>query len=144
METIVKVADWFPFAEGTFIRVLGSFKTPHALPWFVTDKLLLQEVCYQITSNFLKVLTKGKKKPWPTLSLTIGAYIVKDFREVEAEAEQIRGFFLEPLDYWTYDPERIVPTHCKQAKFKWSYQHTEWPVEYGVRNWYKKDRELTP
>ena len=44
-----------------------------------------------MTFGFSKVLTKGKKKPWPTLPLTIGAYIVKDFREVEAEAEQIKG-----------------------------------------------------
>ena len=87
-----------------------------------------------MTSGFSKVLTKGKKKPLPTLLLNIGAYTVKDFREVEAEAEQIRGFFLAPLDYWTYDPKRIVPAHCKHAKFKWSYQHTERPTEDGVRN----------
>ena len=111
METLVKVAHWFPFAECTFIRVFGSFKTPHALPRFVTDKMLLQEVCYQMTFGFSKVLTKGKKKPWPTLPLTIGAYLIKDFREVEAEAEKIKGFFLSPLDYQTYDPERIVPAH---------------------------------
>ena len=63
---------------------------------------------------------------------------------MEAEAKKIKGFFLVPLDHWTYDPERIVPAHCKWAKFKWSYQHTECPAEDGVRNWYNKDRELTP
>ena len=82
MEMLVKVAHWFPFSEYTFIRVFSSFKAPHALPEFVTDKMLLQEVCYQMNSSFSKVLTKGKKNPWLTLPLTIGAYIVKDFREV--------------------------------------------------------------
>ena len=113
MDTLVKVAHWFPFSKYTFIRVLGSFKAPHALPQLVTDKMLLQEVCYQMTFGFSKVVTKCKKKSWPTLSLTIGAYTVKDFREVEAEVEQIKGFYLGPLDHQIYDLERIVPDHCK-------------------------------
>ena len=144
METLGKVANWFPLTEYTFIRVFGSFKTPHAMPQFVTDKMLLQEFFYQMTSSFSKVLTKGKKKPWPKLPLTIDAYTVKDFREVEAEAEEMRGFHLGPLDHRTYDQERIVPDHCKRAKFKWSYQHTECPYEDEKRNRYNADRELAP
>ena len=110
------------------------------MPRFVTDKMLLQEVCYQMTSGFSKVLTKGKKNLWPTLPLTIGAYTVKDFREVQVEVEEMRGFYLGPLDHRTYDPERIVPDHCKWAKLKWSYQHTENPYEDEKRNWYNADR----
>ena len=95
-----------------------------------------------MTSGFSKVLTKGKKKPWPTLPLTIGTYRVKEFRDVEAEVEEMRGFCLRPLDHRTYDPERIVPNHCKRAKFKWSYQHTECPYEDEKINWYNVDRQL--
>ena len=69
------------------------------MPQFVTDKMLLQEVCFQMTSGFSKVLTKGKKKSWPTLPLTIDAYRVKDFREVEEEAEEMRSFHLGLLDH---------------------------------------------
>ena len=144
METLVKVAHWFPFAEGTFIRVFGSLKTPHALPRFINDKLLFQEVCYQMTSSFSKVLTKGKKNPWPTMPLTIGAYTVKYFKEVEAEVEQMKGFYLGPLDLRTYGPERIVPDHCKWAKFKWSYHHTERPYEDEKRTWYNADKGTCP
>ena len=97
-----------------------------------------------MTSGFSKVLNKGKKKSWPTLPLTIGAYTVKDFREVEADTEKIKGFYMRPLDHRKYDTERIVPDHCKQAKFKWSYQHTECPCEDEKRNWYNTDRELAP
>ena len=52
METLVKVAHWFPFAEYTFIRVFGSFRAPHAMPRFVTDRMLMQEVCFQMSSSF--------------------------------------------------------------------------------------------
>ena len=73
-----------------------------------------------MTGGFTKVLTKGKKKPWPSLPLTIRAYTVKDFKEVEAEAEQMRGYHLPTLSHQAYDPNRIIPAHCKRAKFRWS------------------------
>lgn len=95
-----------------------------------------------MSSSFSRVLSKGKKKPWPTLPLTIGAYTIKDFREVEVEAEEMKSYHLGALEHWTYDPERIVPDHCKRAKFKWNYQHTERPGEDDRRNWYNADRQL--
>lgn len=45
METVVKVAHWFPIQEGTFIRVFGTHKVPHVLPRFVHGALK------QLTSN---------------------------------------------------------------------------------------------
>ena len=97
-----------------------------------------------MTSGFSNVLSKGKKKPWPTLPLTISAYTVKDFREVGAQGEEIKGYHFRNLDYRTYDPVKIVPEHCKRAKFKWSYQHVERPTEDEKRNWYNADRQLAP
>ena len=46
METLGQVAHWFPFAEYTIIRVFGTLKAPHALPRFITDKVLMREVCF--------------------------------------------------------------------------------------------------
>lgn len=114
------------------------------MPRYVTDKILIEEVCFQMPFGFSKVLTNGNKKPRPTLPLTIATCIVKDFREVEAEAEEMKIYHLESLDHWTYDPERIIPDHCKQAKFKWNYQHTECSSEYKIRNWYNVDMKLAP
>ena len=76
-----------------------------------------------MTGGFSKTLSKGKKKPWPTLPLTIGAHTVKDFKEVEVgvEAEYIKGFHFVKLAHHSYDPERIIPSHCKRAKFNWTY-----------------------
>ena len=144
MQTITRVASWFPITHSTFIRVFGSFKAPHALHEFVINKLLLQEVFYQMTSGFSKVLIKGKKNPWPSLPLTISAYMVRDLKEVEVEAEETKGFHFAPLAHRSYDLERIVPAHSKLAKFNWNYQHIECPVEEKTRNWYNKDREATP
>ena len=74
-----------------------------------------------MSHDFSNVLSKGKKKPWPMLPLTIGACPVKDFKEVVAEGEEMKSYHLGALEHRTYDPERIVPEHCKKAKFKWNY-----------------------
>ena len=108
------------FLTGVFYVLVIPFE-------FVTGKLLLQEVCYQMTSGFSKVPTKGKKKPWPTVPLTIGTYTVRDFKQLEIEAEETKGFHFPPLTHRSYDPERIVPAHCKRDKLKWNYQHIEYP-----------------
>ena len=70
-------------------------------------------------------LVSQQKKPWPTLPLTIGAYTVKDFKEVESEVECLKGFHFLNLSFQFYDPKRIVPAHCKRDKFNWTYQDTE-------------------
>ena len=97
-----------------------------------------------MSQGFSSVLSKGKKKPWPTLPLTIGACIVKDFREVAAEGEAMKSYQLGVLEHRTYDPERIVPEHCLKAKFKWTYQHIERPAEDKRRNWYNAERQFAP
>ena len=96
-----------------------------------------------MSSGFSRVLSKGKKKMWPTLPLTIGAYTVKEFIEVEAEEKEMKSYHLGALEHWTYDPERIVRDHCKRAKFKWNYQHIECPGEDERRNLYNSYCQLT-
>lgn len=91
MKIMVKVSHSFPIQEGTFIRVFITHKAPRVLPKFVMYKTLLQEVCYQMTQSFSKILNKGKKKPWPTFPLTIKAYVVEKFKQVEVEAGALKG-----------------------------------------------------
>lgn len=144
MRTVVTVAHWFPIHEGTIVRVFGTLKAPHALPKFVIDRTLIQEVCYQMTQGFSKVLNKGKKKPCPPFPLTIRAYVVENFKQVEAEAKELDRIHLVTLNYQTYDPEKVVVAHCKKLKFSWSYAHTRKDIKDRIRNWYNSTREIKP
>lgn len=74
-----------------------------------------------MTTRFSKTPNKGKKKPWPTFPLTIRAYTLKNFKETEAEVEEMKGFFFVDLDHHRYDPKGIVAAHCKKVGFSWSY-----------------------
>jgi hypothetical protein len=48
---IKRIGDWYLMEHDTYIRVYGAMKSPHLLPRFVPDKLVLQEVVYQMVIN---------------------------------------------------------------------------------------------
>lgn len=57
--------------DGLYLRMIGSTKDPHWLPHFIPDKLLLQEITYQIFINGVSSsLLKEKKGAWPPFPLS--------------------------------------------------------------------------
>lgn len=66
---------------------------------------------------------KGKKKPWLALPLVIRAYILENFKQVEAEDEALKGNHFVNLNYRMYNLEKFMVVHCKKEKFSWSYSH---------------------
>ena len=44
---ILPVARWFWEELFTYVRVFGSFASPHVLPLYVPDKLIAREISYQ-------------------------------------------------------------------------------------------------
>ena len=44
---ILPIARWFGEELFTYVRVFGSFASPHVLPLYVLDKLIAREITYQ-------------------------------------------------------------------------------------------------
>jgi hypothetical protein len=47
MENLGTFADWYIEENFSYIRVFGFFVPPHALPQFLSDRLVCREVAYQ-------------------------------------------------------------------------------------------------
>jgi hypothetical protein len=59
-----------PNGYGTYIKVYGATKSPHLLPKFIPEKLVLQEITYQTLVHGVGVaLNRDKKMIWPPLPL---------------------------------------------------------------------------
>jgi hypothetical protein len=72
---IKRIKDWYLMEHDMYIRVYRAMKSPHLLPWFVPEKLVLQEVAYQMVINGVGgILYQDKKAIWPPLPLYIGSY----------------------------------------------------------------------
>jgi hypothetical protein len=62
-----------PLEYGTYIRVYGATKSPHLLPKFILDRLVLQEIAYQtLVYGVGAALNRDKKMIWPPLPLWVG------------------------------------------------------------------------
>jgi hypothetical protein len=59
---IKRIGNWYLMEHGTYIRVYGAMKSPHLLPRFVPDRLVLQEVAYQTVIHRVSgILYRDKK-----------------------------------------------------------------------------------
>ena len=50
------IGDWFGEEKFTYIRIFGSVVEPHVLPLIFPDKLLAQEISYQLTVEGLSLI----------------------------------------------------------------------------------------
>ena len=69
IEALMNIADWYASPNGTFIRAYNTDKAPHVFLRFSTDKLVMQEVAYHISTGLSTGFHRKKKAPWPTLPL---------------------------------------------------------------------------
>jgi len=72
--------------SGTFIQVFNVEKTPHVLPKFTLDVLVMQEVAHHISARLTARLKWKNKAPWLALPLWIRLYEIQSIKQVDVEA----------------------------------------------------------
>lgn len=50
-ESLAYIENCFTPPKGTFIKVFGAYKSSHLMPLFVNDKVVMQEVVYQLSTR---------------------------------------------------------------------------------------------
>ena len=64
-----------------YIRMSGSTKAPHWLPYFVPNTLLILEIAYQTyVHGVVASLHKAKKGLWPLFPLSTGVYNIENLK----------------------------------------------------------------
>ena len=129
MEVILKIANWYNSLGGTFIGVFGREKPLHVLPSNATNKLVMQEVSYHLSTGLLTRLHRKKKAPWPTLPLQIWLYEIKSLKDVDVEAKEILKFEFGIKDFNLYDTHGICKNHCVKVYYPWIHGTFHWHEE---------------
>ena len=103
------IGDWFGEERFTYIRIFGSIVEPHILPLYVLDKLLAQEISYQLTvEGMSRCLKNNKKLMWPTFPFHCGHYTLNKFTHAEKEVIKIRDLKLSTVLGRQYDPRKVA------------------------------------
>lgn len=129
MQALLNIADWYASLGGTFIRMFGMEKPLHELPRFATDKLVIQEVAYHISTGLLATLHMRKKTPWSTLPLRIGLYEIRTLKDANVETKDLKKFGFDTKSFNPYDPHCICKNHCVKVYFPWVHGACYWLEE---------------
>jgi hypothetical protein len=107
----------------TYIICYSAMKSPHLLPKFVLDILVLQEIAYQTMIHGVGVaLNRDKKLIWPPLPLWVGSYSFKDIKESQEEMDTLNYFTFGEERFHRHDPQKVINTHYHNCKYRWSYE----------------------
>jgi hypothetical protein len=130
---IAKVGHWYFEKTSTYIRVFGATGTPNLVPFHVSDRLILGEVCYQtILQGYNSSLVKDNKIYFIPYGFLIRFYMVKDIAQEKQEG-------LNQLEYWfptglfhKHYHKGLVPHHPLQVSSYWSYSHDSFEDEIFI------------
>jgi hypothetical protein len=63
INAIKEIGDWYIDEDFSYIRIFGCVATPHLLPRYVPNKLVLREITYQTMSKGItRALIQNSKK----------------------------------------------------------------------------------
>jgi hypothetical protein len=63
---IKEIGDWFLDDNFSYIRIYGCAVTPHLLPKYVRDRLVLRDIAFQIVSTRItRSLFSNSNELWP-------------------------------------------------------------------------------
>lgn len=126
MEAIVNIANWYVSPGGTFIRVFGRENPLHVLSRYATNKLVMQEVSYDLAIGLSIGLHRKKKVPWPTLPLWTSLYKIEILKDSYVKDKDIVKFEFDTKDFNPYDPHSICKDHCTQVYILWIHETFHW------------------
>lgn len=136
MEEVVELADWFSSLDGIYLRVFGSKKSSHFLSRYATEKLVMQEVAYHLSTSLSRVLQRKKKEPQHTLPLQIGSYEIMNLKAIETEVKELGKFKFNLMEYHLYDPRNVCKQHCAKIRFNWPNKKFSRQEEEMFKNYY--------
>ena len=117
---ILPVARWFGEELFTYVRVFGSFSSPHVLPLYVPDKLMAREIAYQTCGEggLTKDLKENKKAIWPQFPVACGAFSLFDVGHAFKEVNNITCLHLFKFPVRPFDPYDIVKNFTTAVKIR--------------------------
>jgi hypothetical protein len=122
-----KIVDWYIEEHFSYIKVFGCSVPPHALPMFLLDQLVCQEVAHQtVLGGISKELKAVQKKMWPTFPLQVGTFSLLDFGHSKVEAAALKDINILNIELKKHDSQKVIGNHMDLYNLK-RYEHENSP-----------------
>lgn len=103
---------------------------------YVTNKVVSQDVAYQLNNGLSTQLYRRKKDPWPTLPLCVKLYELKSLKEANFEIRQLNLLHFGMMNFHIYDPRKVCKKNCDKIQYTWPYGLMDIPEDEKFKNWY--------
>jgi hypothetical protein len=124
-----KIVDWYVEEHFSYIRFFGCSVPPHALPQFLPDRLVFQEVSRQnVLGGISKDLKAVQKTIWPYFPLQIGTFSILDFDHSKVEVTTLEEINLVSIEFKKHDPQKVMGNHMASYNLK-RYEHEDSPQD---------------
>ena len=88
-----------------YIRISGSTKPPHWLPYFVPDSLLLQDISDQTFVNgVFASLNQNKKGICPQFPLMTPVCKIENFKQAREEVNVLSSYKFREVSFRRHEP----------------------------------------
>jgi hypothetical protein len=102
-------------------------KPPHILPLFISDRLVLQELSYQMVIHIVGgALYQAKKDIWTTLLLYIGNYFFSNTKQVQEEVNTLLFYHFGEEIFRRHDPKGVVKYYFYKIGLQLEYTIDIW------------------
>ena len=98
-------------------------QSPHVLPKFLPDRLVLREVAHQIVKGGIGIeLKAAQKKSWPIFPVHIRKFSLQNLGHSKVEAEALEEVKLVNIEHKKHDSYQLVNRHLMHCNMK-AYEH---------------------
>jgi hypothetical protein len=123
-DLISLIRNWDMLQDFTYIHLDGIMTSPHLLPKYVPDKLLLKEFAFQLfeigqTTDPIQ----RKLKACPELPVPIGPYQILNHGHTMKEMEGYLDYKWLPGTIRWHEPKGLIGTHFRRLGLTTPYRH---------------------
>jgi len=116
---IFSLAIWFGEELFTYIRVFGSIKALHVLPYYVRITYWQERFPTKHWGDGItKTLKEQNKSISPTFPLQCGAFMLHDFGHMKKEIQNITSLNLATMSSKQYDPNKVAKHFIALVKIR--------------------------
>jgi hypothetical protein len=106
------IVEWYFFKYYSYIRVYGTTGSPHLLPYFVPDHLLMREISYHTMGTWVtSLLLSSSKKLWHVFPIHVGNYTISNGPHARKEEDSLQDVCLCLGDPKGHDPHELAVSH---------------------------------
>lgn len=91
------------------------------MPWYVTRKVVMQEVANQMDKGLSGILHRRKKAPWTIFPLSIILYELKSHKVMETKIQELEHLDFSTTYFHGYHPRWIFGQHCQRISQNMGY-----------------------